>query len=237
MNNVQRQPKGKESGGQFAKSRNPECADLCLDIPDYNNGESSYMKWYKNGGWHSVRVTDDGNGMKHYKFDNARFGGGWDVDYDSETFIATACGRSALVGVFSEAEAEAFRDSGRSNVLDVVQSVEPEAVLVRLRGGLSDDEWYFADRRQEDPLPSSMVSGWNVGQMRLTSGASVDELREDIAKERASHEQKAIERPDMANSVRENLLHLDGMELAASLGKNAAEQNTIGAYKSRGIAE
>ena len=234
MSNVQRQPKGQENGGQFAKSRNPECTDLSLDVPDYDNGESSYMKWYKNGGWHDVKVTDDGNGMKHYKFDNARFGGGWDVDYDSETFIATARGRGAFV---SEAEAAAFRDSGRSNIFDVVQSVESEAVLVNLRGGPSDDEWYFADGRQEDPLPSSMMSGWHVGQMRLTSGASVDQLREDIANDRANHEQKGIERPDLANSVRENLLFCDGMELAASMGGNAAEQHTIGAYKARGITE
>jgi hypothetical protein len=244
----QRQPKGTENGGQFAASVNPESTvDLTnveVDgvvvasfrrIDASRNSESldasstevvnRTVVERKTIDGHSYRMarTDLGNGVVRYSLHSPKEGGGWNFDYDQLTR------RAEVRGVRPRKPTPSWRDRGEADIRNVMKELEPNAELIKL-----DGETYRVDGPLW-PLSKSELSGISTGEMMMTGGKSEDDLREYVAQQRSDVDRSESERPDMAASFAETRLYVNGISIAADLGHEAAEANTVGAMRERGL--
>lgn len=225
---MNRQPKGTTTGGQFAPSENAESnlelVDVSTDSPNLNRWtvESKRIGDFKYG----VSRLERSNGTVHYMLTNmstAAGGGGWKITYDKFTR------RADVKGVVPSKKTAEWRDRGEVDIRTALSALEPEAQLFEL-----DRDTYLV-YGPSHPLSSSHLSGINSGQMMLTGGNSEDELFAYVDQERTSLNRKADERPDLMTSIEENRRYVAGIEIAARMGRAAAEANTVGAMSERGL--
>jgi hypothetical protein len=71
--------------------------------------------------------------------------------------------------------------------------------------------------------------------MMLTGGQSEEDLRDYVDRARRDADKGEAERPDMAASFAETRRYVEGIELAAEIGAEAARANTVGAMRERGL--
>ena len=240
-----RQPKGTEAGGQFAASANPESTvklsdEGLTDVEIDGVVVASFRRIDANAtdvvrevsverktiDGHSYRVarTDLGNGIVRYSLYNPKEGGGWNLEYDEPTR------RVKVKGVRPRKSTPAWRDRGEADIRKVMKELEPSAALIKL-----DDKTYRVDG-PDWPLSKSELSGISTGEMMLTGGNfNEDGLRKYVAQQRRDIDKHYAERPDMADSINESLLYINGISIAADLGHEAARANTVGAMKERGL--
>jgi hypothetical protein len=242
----QRQPKGTETGGQFAPSVNPEST---VDLGD--NGEfvpdatptppadsASPDGWTKKksiSSWTFKDFTIDGHRYRvgraqmpsdiiYYALNNPTEGGGWNVEYDQLT-----C-RVKVKGVRPRKPTPWWRDHGEADIRDVMKELEPNAAIIDLNG-----QMYPVNGGQSWPLGQSQLSGLSTGEMMLTGGQSEEDLRDYVDRARRDADKGEAERPDMAASFAETRRYVEGIELAAEIGAEAARANTVGAMRERGL--
>lgn len=161
------------------------------------------------------------NDVTKYTLTNEDGGGGWRFEIDGLTR------RVKAHGVHPVNPSAEWRDKGEADIRTVVRLFEPDAKLLDLDGDtylIGGDPW---------PLSKSHLTGINVAQMMLAKGHSEDEVLKNAMSERSDLERKLLERPDLANSIHENLLFCDGMEIAIGIGSAAAKANTVGATEKR----
>ncbi len=221
-----RQPKGTETGGQFAQSANPESTVDLGDIGDFvsdgppptpvgitsidANALKVVDRWtfqYKSIDGHSYRVAraDLGNDVVRYSLTNPKD------------------------GVRPRKPTPSWRDRGEADIRNVMKELEPNAKLIDLDGKtylIGGAPW---------PLSTSHLSGLATGEMMMTGAKSEDDLRAYVAQQRGDLDRSESERPDMAASFAETRRYVDGIELAADIGAEAAEANTVGAMRERGL--
>jgi hypothetical protein len=242
-----RQPKGTETGGQFAPSVNPESTIDLGDIGDFvsdgpapapptsvgitsidANAPKVVDRWTfqdKTIAGHSYRVAraDLGNDVVRYALTNPKEGGGWSLEYDQLTR------RAEVKGVRPRKTTPSWRDRGEADIRNVMKELEPNAKLIDL-----DGKTYRVDGPSW-PLSTSHLSGLATGEMMMTGAKSEDDLRAYVAQQRSDLNRSESERPDMAASFAETRRYVDGIELAADIGAEAAEANTVGAMRERGL--
>lgn len=218
-----RQPKGTETGGQFAPSSNPEST---VDLDDH--GVATRDSWSVREmtiDSHAYRVQRDdrGNGVVEYMLNNSQDDGGWRIEYDTTTR------RAKVRGIKPLHPTPLWRDRGEADIRAVMKEIEPDSTLIDLNG-----KTYLVDGSSW-PLSDSHLSGLRTGEMILTGGKSEDELRDYVEKQRRGFDMSAAERPHLAPAIEQNRLYVDGIELAAKFGAAAAAANTVGAMKERGL--
>ena len=247
--NPNRQPKGTENGGQFAASANPESTVDLGEIGDFviesvadrvavikgdiasidaNAAEivNRTVVERKTIDGHAYRMarTDLGNGVVRYSLHSPKEGGGWNLEYDELTR------RVEVKGVRPRKPTPSWRDRGEADIRNVMKELEPNAELIKL-----DGKTYRVDGPSW-PLSQSELSGISTGEMMLTGGKfDEDGLRKYVAQQRRDFDKNYAERPDMADSINESLLYVNGISIAADLGHEAAEANTVGAMRERGL--
>jgi hypothetical protein len=226
---VMRQPKGTKTGGQFAASVNAESVIDLGDIGDLDPpADPSIDNWVhldRTIDGHRYRVSrfNGSNGVVQYSLMRAKFGGGWRLRYDRFTK------RVVAQGVRPRRETATWRDRGEADIRRVVSELEPEASLIDLNG-----KHYLVDGPSW-PLSDSHMSGLSTGEMMMTGGTPEIEVLAYVAVQRRAFDTKEIERPDLLNSINENRRFVDGIEIAVKRGSVAAEANTVGAMKARGL--
>jgi hypothetical protein len=168
--------------------------------------------------------TGPKNGVTNYVLVNEEGGGGWRFEYDDLTLRVKAHG---VRPVNPSAE---WRDKGEADIRLLVRLFEPNTRLIDLDGDtylIGGDPW---------PLSKSHLSGISTGEMMLTGGKfDANGLRDYVAQQRRDTDKSEAERPDMADSFAETTRYLDGIEIAAYLGVEAAEANTVAAMRERGL--
>lgn len=166
--------------------------------------------------------TGPQNGVTNYTLTNDEGGGGWRFEYDGLTRRAKAHG---VAPVNPSAE---WRDRGEADIRSVVRLFEPNVKLLNLDGDtylIGGDPW---------PLSRSHLSGISTGEMMLIGGKFDDDgLRRYIAQQRSDIDKSEAERPDMKESFAETRRYIDGIEIAADLGRDAAMAGTVGAMNER----
>jgi hypothetical protein len=228
--NVKRQPKGKSTGGQFAPDVNPESTLQLLEIDDLVAPDSgtktnhwTHEKRALDGHSYVVSRFESEKGLVHYTLCDEVGGGGWRLEYDQKTRRVDAH------GIRPRKETAMWRDRGEADVRAVVKTLEPDAVLLKL-----DRDTYRVDGPSY-PLSESHVSGISSGEMMLTGGKTEAEVLAYVAKERREYDKLEQLRPDLVSSIDENRRYVEGMEIAVSMGAAAAEANTVGAMRERGL--
>jgi hypothetical protein len=250
MNRTQlRQPKGTENGGQFAASSNPESTVDLSDIGEFvSDGETPappatvgatsidvnspmvVNRWtFENkeidGHSYQVARANLGNDVVRYSLHNSKEGGGWSLEYDELTRRVEVRGVRPLT-----TPSPAWRDRGEADIRKVMKELEPNARLINL-----DRKTYLVDGPSW-PLSESHISGISTGEMMMTGGKfDEDGLRGYVAQQRRDFDKKESERPDLFASINENRRYVDGIELAADIGAEAAMANTVGAMRERGL--
>ena len=249
---TKRQPKGTPVGGQFAQDRKPSGRDLSevkvADTEDkfsdsvikivsdglpsdngYIGGSTSNGTVNRETGTfnfddHTYQFEKIGpkDGVTTYHLTNADGGGGWDLKYDGLTRRASAHGRRPIN------PSEEWRDKGEADIRTVARLFEPNVKLLDLDGNT------YLIGGSPQPLSESHLSGVSFGQGMLVSG-KFDEagLREYVAPQRVDIDRRESRRPDMAKSFDETRRFLDGIEIAADIGAEAAKANTAGAMEAR----
>jgi hypothetical protein len=245
----QRQPKGTETGGQFAASVNPESTVDLGDIHDFiadgpasagpspvsvivpvdESSTNVVERWTFRDmtfGEHQYRVAriQMPSDIVRYSMQNSREGGGWSVEYDQLT-----C-RVKVKGVRPRKPTGWWRDHGEADIRDVINDLEPNAAIIDLNG-----QMYPVHGGQSWPLGQSQLSGLSTGEMMLTGGKSEDDLRDYVDQQRSDFDKSEAERPDLADSINESRRYVEGIELAADIGAEAARANTVGAMRERGF--
>lgn len=187
-------------------------------VPAINHEEGTF-----NFGDHHYQFEKNGpeNDVTNYVLTNAEGGGGWRFEYDSLTRRVEAHG---VAPVRPSAE---WRDKGEADIRTVVRMFEPNAKLVTL-----DRDTYLIGGNPW-PLNNSYLIGISTGQMMLVGGKSEEELRNYIAQQRSDLTRSEAERPDMAESFNATRAYIEGIEIAADLGEDAAQANTVGVAKAR----
>jgi hypothetical protein len=243
----QRQPKGTETGGQFAASANPESTvdlgdigDLVSDGPPpapptslgITSIDANAPKVVNR--WTFERKTIDDHAYQvaraqmpsdvvYYSLHNSKEGGGWSLEYDQLTR------RVEVRGVRPRKPTPSWRDRGEADIRNVMKELEPNAKLIKL-----NHQTYLVDGPSW-PLSTSHISGLHTGEMMMTGGRSEDDLRDYVAQQRSDFDKSEAERPDLADSINENRRYVEGIELAADIGAEAAMANTVGAMRERGL--
>ena len=244
----QRQPKGTSTGGQFATTVNPESTVDLGDVGDFVSGGPAPASPMSVGissidanvpkvvnrwtfrdmtfGEHQYRVArvQMPSDIVRYSMQNSREGGGWNVEYDQLT-----C-RVKVKGVRPRKPTGWWRDHGEADIRDVMNDLEPNAAIIDLDGRM-----YPVRGRQSWPLGQSQLSGLSTGEMMLTGGQSEEDLRDYVDRARRDADKGEAERPDMAASFAETRRYVEGIELAAEIGAEAARANTVGAMRERGL--
>jgi len=210
--NQKRHSKGTKDGGKFAPDVN---AESTVDFRETKTFDDHTYQFEKTEG-ESVIV--------HYTLTNSDGGGGWRFEYDQLTR------RVKAHGVHPVNPSARWRDRGEADIRTVVRTLEPNAKLIDLDG----DTYLIGGN--SFPLSKSTISGISTGQMMLTGGKFDEEgLRDYVAQQRNDTDRSESERPDMAASFAETRRYLDGIELAADIGSDAARAGTVGAMRERGL--
>jgi hypothetical protein len=243
----QRQPKGTESGGQFASSVNPEstvdlgnpgvfasdgappASPTSVGITSIDtNAPKVVNRWTFqdktiDGHKYQVARAQMTNDVVRYSLHNSKDGGGWSLEYDQLTR------RTEVKGVRPRKPTQQWRDRGEADIRKVMKEIEPNAKLIKL-----DHQTYLVDGPSW-PLSTSHISGLATGEMMMTGGKSEHDLRHYVAQQRSDLNKSESERPDMAASFAETRRYVEGIELAADIGAEAAMANTVGAMRERGL--
>ena len=213
----------KEKWGEFSRSGCEDCGanqqygPVPTTVANHETGTFTL-------GDHTYQFGKTGpeNDVTKYTLTNEDGGGGWRFEYDGLTRRVKAHG----VRPFNPSAQ--WRDRGEVDIRTVARLFEPNAKLINL-----DGKTYRVDG-PDWPLSESHLAGLSTGEMMLTGGKSEDDLREYVWQQRSDIEKSESERPELVASFAETRRFIDGIELAAAIGREAAEANTVGAMSKRG---
>lgn len=223
---MNREPKGQPTGGRFAASVNPESDVDLASTPswDYRNIDVDDVDYF-------VTRTENHDLTVTYEVLDRQFGTGWTITDDPLTRRAIAKGIRPNLSVLSEEDQIVWRERGDADIRHVLEAIGSPAALVDI-----DGKTYLVHGRQDWPLTDDTVTGINIGQMMLIKESiehPVAFLSEYVAQGRRSAEIQLKFRPDMSVSIQSTLRTLNGIEIAAGIGVDAARANTVGAYEAR----
>jgi hypothetical protein len=228
--NVKRQPKGKSTGGQFAPAVNPESTLQLLEIDDLTAPDSgtktnhwTHKKQALDGHSYVVSRFESEKGLVHYTLCDEVGGGGWRLEYDQKTRRVDAH------GIRPRKETATWRDRGEADIRTVIKTLEPNAWLLKL-----NNETYLVDGPPW-PLSTSHLSGISSGEMMMTGGTSEEDVLAYVKDEHRALDVKKLEQPDLIDAINTNRRYVEGIEIAVKMGAAAAEANTVGAMKARGL--
>lgn len=223
--NQRRQPRGTSAGGQFAPDVNQESTVELTDasINQPGGDRLSHDKFTIDGHKYTTAKLERTNDTVSYMLDRFEGSGGWRIEYDRLTR------RAKVRGVRPTRPTAEWRDRGEADIRAVLSKLEPDSQLFELDGKtylVYGPGW---------PLSASHISGINSGQMMLTSGKSEDEVQEYVDLQRSALNLEERDHPERLHAIEENHRYIAGVEIAARMGRGAAEANTIGAAAARGL--